>query len=52
MLVKLYRIIDGDMVLVDYGIESKINTYKTCGYIPVKDYNRNRERVEPKVLRI
>ena len=31
--IELYRIINDELVLVDYGIESQIDSYTTQGYI-------------------
>ena len=31
--IELYKIINGDLVLVDYGVESQIDSYTAQGYI-------------------
>lgn len=33
MKIKLYKIINNELVLVDYGIESKVDSYTAQGYI-------------------
>ena len=31
--IELYKIINNELVLVDYGVESQIDSYTTQGYI-------------------
>lgn len=36
MKVELYKIINGNLVLVDYGVLSKMDSYAKQGYIVVR----------------
>jgi len=36
-MVKLYKIIKGSLVLVDYGVLSQMENYAKQGYIVVKE---------------
>jgi hypothetical protein len=35
-MIKLYKIINGKLVLVDYGVVSKMEEYAKQGYIVIK----------------
>lgn len=45
MKIKLYKIINEEIRLIDYGVKAHINTYTACGYIVVLNYNDTKEAI-------
>ena len=41
-IIELYKDVDGDLKLVDYGIESQVPLYIKQGYTVVRRYNQER----------
>lgn len=46
MRVELYKIIKGQLVLVDYGVISKMESYAKQGYITVKTEIKEEKKIE------